>query len=108
LFRRIFNYYVEDGKYDTSILESALQEALGSDPLFGPTISRVSGMKFAVTTTTISDATLCLISNYNGEGQNSTDSSRSGFEVVDQAKEILGYKHLREKKATDSILLWEA
>jgi hypothetical protein len=75
LVRRIFTYYVEDGKYDTSVLESALQEAIGWEPLFGPA-TRVSGMKFAVTTTTISDATLCLISNYNGEDEKSIDLSK--------------------------------
>jgi hypothetical protein len=34
-------------------------------------------MKFAVTATTISDARLCLISNYNGEGSYGKDPSAS-------------------------------
>ncbi|CAD6446984.1 b676c3b9-d294-4f59-a3cf-c881fe8cd879-CDS [Sclerotinia trifoliorum] len=37
---------------------------------------RPSGMKFSVTATTISDATLCLISNYNGNGPPGRDSSK--------------------------------
>lgn len=63
MIRRIFAFYREDGKYDVAILEDALKEALGLGPTFGP---RSSGMKYAATATTISDATLCLISNYNG------------------------------------------
>jgi hypothetical protein len=35
-------------------------------------------MKFAVTATTISDVALCLISNYNGEGNHSKDLSALG------------------------------
>lgn len=56
-------------------MEDALKEALGLDPVFGPTSLGSSGMKYAVTATTISDATLCLISNYNGEGHYGKDSS---------------------------------
>jgi hypothetical protein len=71
IIRRILAFYLEDGKYDATVLEGALKEALGLDPIFGPMRSRPSGMRFAVTATTISDATLCLISNYNGEGKGS-------------------------------------
>lgn len=55
-------------------MENALKDALGQDPMFGA--KRVpSGIKYAVTATTISDATLCLISNYNGEGPYEINSS---------------------------------
>ena len=59
------------------MLEDALKEALGLGPIFGPVKSGPSGMRFAVTATTISDAALCIISNYNGEDQNSKGSSKS-------------------------------
>jgi hypothetical protein len=55
-------------------------------------------MKFVVTATTISNATLCLITNYNGEGNASKHlsvlkapfTSRPGH----QANNTSGYKHL--------------
>jgi hypothetical protein len=52
-----------------------MKEAIGLDPIFTPLKSRSSGIKFAVTATTISDATLCLMSNYNGEGSHSKELS---------------------------------
>ena len=76
MIRRIFALYLEDGKYKAGVLEDALKEALGLGPIFGPMRSGASGMRFAVTATTISDATLCLISNYNGEGQHDKGSSQ--------------------------------
>ena len=72
ILRRIFAFFLRDGKYNAAVLEDALKEALGLGPIFGPVRLGPSGMKFAVTATTISDATLCLISNYNGEGENSS------------------------------------
>ena len=68
MIKRLFAYYLEDGKYDATLLEDTLKEALGSDSMFGSVSLRPSGLKFAVTATTISNATLCLITNYNGEG----------------------------------------
>ena len=75
VIRRIFAFYLEDGKYDATLLEETLKEALGLGPIFNSVKSRPSGMKFAVTATTISDATLCLITNYNGEGNACNDLS---------------------------------
>lgn len=69
--------YLEDGKYNADVLEDALKEALGLGSILNSSRLGPSGMRFAVTATTISDATLCLISNYNGEGQHSKDSSRA-------------------------------
>jgi len=88
-------------------LEEALKEAFGLGPVFDSPKSQPSGMKFAVTATTILDATLCLISNYNGKGTPSRDSSKLK-PLRSTNTNILGYKHLRAKKATDEILLWEA
>ena len=75
MIRRTFSFYLEDGKYDATRLEGSLKEALGYRPMFDSVESRASGMKYAVTATTISDATLCLISNYNGEGDHSKELS---------------------------------
>ena len=52
-----------------------MKEALGLDLIFTPLRSRSSGIKFVVTATTISDTTLCLMSNYNGEGSHSKELS---------------------------------
>ncbi|CZT07006.1 uncharacterized protein RAG0_12591 [Rhynchosporium agropyri] len=93
ILRRIFAFYLADGGYDAAILEEALKEALGSDRMFDSAKSRPSGMKYAVTATTISDATLCLISNYNGSSPPGKDSR---------------YKHLRATRTTQEMLLWEA
>jgi hypothetical protein len=76
ILRRIFAFYLADGKYDATVLEESLKEAFGLGPVFDSPKSRPSGMKFAVTATTISDATLCLISNYNGESTSGRDSSK--------------------------------
>jgi hypothetical protein len=76
MIRRIFSFYLGDGKYNAAVLEDALKEALGLGPIFGPVRLRPSGMRFAVTATTISDATLCLMSNYNGEGRHGKNSSK--------------------------------
>jgi hypothetical protein len=64
--RRFFASYLADGQYDAKFLEEALQKTLGNGPLFDSVHLRPSGMKLAVTATTISDATLCLFTNYNG------------------------------------------
>jgi len=64
--RRFFASYLADGQYDATFLESTLQETFGGGPLFDCVHLRSSGMKLAVTATTISDATLCLFTNYNG------------------------------------------
>jgi hypothetical protein len=63
-----FVSYFADGQYDAVLFEDALQEAFEFCLLFDSTGSRPSGMKVAVTATTISNATLCLFSNYNGNG----------------------------------------
>jgi hypothetical protein len=53
MLRRISAYYLEDGKYDASLLDGTLKEALGQSPIFDSVEGRPSGVKFAVTATTI-------------------------------------------------------
>jgi hypothetical protein len=74
--RAFFASYFRDARYDASNLEDILQTTFGSRPLFGSIRSRPSGMKIAVTATTISDATLCIFSNYNGNGGYHKDFSK--------------------------------
>ncbi|KAG0645016.1 Intracellular membrane-associated calcium-independent phospholipase A2 gamma [Hyphodiscus hymeniophilus] len=93
IIKRVFAFYLEDGKYDATVLEDALKEALGPGSIFSSVGLRPSGVKFAVTATTISDATLCLITNYNGESDVNKD---------------LRYKHLRATRPSEEMLLWEA
>lgn len=73
--------YFADGRYNATIVEKTLKSTLGSRPLFASTGSRPSGMKIAVTATTISDATLCIFSNYNGSG--SYGKEYSEYEYLD-------------------------
>ncbi|KFY65513.1 hypothetical protein V496_02529 [Pseudogymnoascus sp. VKM F-4515 (FW-2607)] len=82
---------ISGGRYDADILEKFLQEAYGTTPMFHT--ARPSGMKYAVTATTLSDATLCLISNYHTEGKPTSN---------------LGYKHLPPTSDKGEILIWEA
>jgi hypothetical protein len=73
---RVFKSYLADGQYDAAYLENALQKAFGCGPLFDSVELRPSGIKIAVTATTISDATLCLFTNYNGYSASSEDFRR--------------------------------
>lgn len=74
--RVFFSWYLADGRYDALLLEDILKQNLGTRPLFESVGPRPSGMKIAVTATTISNATLCLFSNYNGVGSYGKDFSR--------------------------------
>ncbi|KFY69541.1 hypothetical protein V496_00161 [Pseudogymnoascus sp. VKM F-4515 (FW-2607)] len=87
-----FISYFTDSQYDADLLEDALQEVVGFRLLFGPTGSRTSGMKIAITATTISNATLCLFSNYS----------------VNADANDTYCKHIRPSDASNEILLWEA
>lgn len=67
--------WLADGRYDASTLEDILKEVYGtSRRLFDVTTPHVSGVKIAVTATTINDARLCIFSNYNGVGQRRPDT----------------------------------
>jgi hypothetical protein len=105
---RIFASYFADGRYDAEILEKFFKQAFGMSPMFDSVKSRPSVMKYAVTATTISDATLCLISNYRGEGKQNPGSSRSNTIVDTYTNNARGYKHLRPTSTTEEVLLWEA
>jgi hypothetical protein len=74
--RAFFALYFCDARYNANNLEDILQITFGSCLLFGSIRSRPSGMKIAVTATTISDATLCIFSNYNGNGGYHKDFSK--------------------------------
>ncbi|CZS99482.1 uncharacterized protein RAG0_07837 [Rhynchosporium agropyri] len=79
--------------YISQIAEKALKEVFGLGRVFDAVKLRLSGMKYAVTATIISDAILYLILNYNSNSPPGRDSR---------------YKYLRAKKKTDKVLLWEA
>ena len=70
------------------LLEDILKKHLGSQRLFDSAGPRPSGMKIAVTATTISDATLCLFSNYNGVGNYSKDFSKFENLISSFAKSV--------------------
>jgi hypothetical protein len=64
-----------DGRYDAAVLEDILKEAYGtSRRLFDVSAPRFSGIRVAVTATTIDDARLCLFINYNGARQRREDT----------------------------------
>lgn len=74
---RNFRLIVSDGQYDAVTLEETLIEAFGTGPLFGVVKNRPSGMKVAITATTISSADLCLFTNYNGVVDVEKDSGKN-------------------------------
>ena len=77
---RFFTSFLADGQYDATVLEEILKKAFGTGPLFGSAHLRPSGMKLAVTATTISDATLYLFTNYNGNRAEADDPE--GFSKI--------------------------
>ena len=97
---------ISGGRYDADILEKFLQEAYGTTPMFHT--ARPSGMKYAVTATTLSDATLCLISNYNTEGKPTSNLGKFSYPCCNIIGNILGYKHLPPTSDKGEILIWEA
>ncbi len=59
--------WLSDGAYDPNIFEAYLKEIFGlTRRLFDTPRDLNSGPKFAVVTTSISDATPFLLQNYNG------------------------------------------
>jgi hypothetical protein len=61
---------VTDSLYGAANFEACVREAYGEDTnLFGNPGWNVSGSKYAVTTMTVSDSRLCILSNYNGLGR---------------------------------------
>lgn len=74
VFAKIYGFLASlltDSLYGAAEMEACVKEAFGSDTaLFGfkESIAGMSGPKFAVTTMTVSNARLCILSNYNGAG----------------------------------------
>lgn len=69
--KKYLRCWISDGVYDHTCLEKHLQSIYGhSTPLFGAPHNSISApsTKCAVTTSTISDGTPYLVSNYNGDG----------------------------------------
>lgn len=97
---------ISGGRYDADILEKFLQEAYGTTPMFHT--ARPSGMKYAVTATTLSDATLCLISNYHTEGKPTSNLGKFAYPCCSIIDNISGYKHLPPTSDKGEILIWEA
>jgi hypothetical protein len=78
--KRVFEFYFANGKFNAIILKKILKDTFGTrlPAVSGPAGDsfNLPGMKYAVTATTISDAALCLISNYHGEDKQGENSSR--------------------------------
>lgn len=79
---RMIKSYFDDGRYDATSLEDTLIEAFGCQPMFDVAKKRPSGMKIAVTATTIANADLCLFTNYNGANKLSKDSGRIQLLII--------------------------
>jgi hypothetical protein len=66
--------FLADGHYDTQLLDNLLRNSFGpSLRMFGTKSSLLSGNKIAVTATTISNASPCIFTNYNGPEFRSDD-----------------------------------
>ena len=74
MFAKIYGFLSSlliDSLYGAAEMEACVKEAFGSDTaLFGFKESNagMSGPKVAVTTMTVSNERLCILSNYNGTG----------------------------------------
>ncbi|KAI9732137.1 MAG: hypothetical protein M1834_004233 [Cirrosporium novae-zelandiae] len=92
--RQLIRCWLSDGFYDAEALEQALKESFGvKHRMFDCTHGTISGTKVAVTATSISDASLCLFSNYNGIGLREKNC---------------GYKHIRPISPENEPYIWEA
>jgi hypothetical protein len=89
--------------YDVDILEKFLQEAYGTTPMFHT--ARPLGMKYVVTITTLSNATLCLISNYHTKGKLTSNLGKFAYPCYSIINNILGYKHLLPISDKGEILI---
>jgi hypothetical protein len=70
---------VTDSLYGASEMEMCVKEAYGGETLlFGSLGSGLGnlGAKIAVTTMTVSDSQLCILSNYNGAGKRRQECSK--------------------------------
>lgn len=78
--------YLADSQYSATGLEDALKEAFGTKTMLEWSEPCNSGVKVAVTATTIEDSSPCIFSNYNGIG---TRSIECGYRMVrDNSKKV--------------------
>jgi hypothetical protein len=66
--RNVIKCFMADGQYDSSVIEDSMKGVFGSGKkIFGPACNEheVSGMKVAVTATSLTDASCFLFTNYN-------------------------------------------
>jgi hypothetical protein len=71
--------WARDGKYDASPLEACLRQAYGDErKMHDYPVAGISNAKVAVTATTISDASLCIFSNYK---DNKSRNGRSDLQI---------------------------
>ncbi|KAI9766696.1 MAG: hypothetical protein M1840_006340 [Geoglossum simile] len=104
LISHLFTSWLADSRYDASVLQACLKEVYGEDRrMFGIAESEPSGTKVAVTATTISDATLCIFSNYNGAGMRRKDCGYKHFRPDDPEDEIMIYQAAQSTSAAPSI-----
>ena len=76
-FRRFLKCWLSDGCYDVKIFENLLKENFGDDRRVFDSLQPNSGVKVAVTATTISNAFPYVFSNYNGVGVRHPDCGKS-------------------------------
>jgi len=67
-------------------------------------------VKFAVTATTISDASPYLFSNYNGIGKRQKNCGKTTAFLFPRTDDLIliGYKHVRPWRIEDEPFVWEA
>jgi hypothetical protein len=62
-----FTWWLSDNKYDSDVLDEVVQEAFGvRQRLFAADSQHRTGIKVAITATTVSKALLRIFTNYNG------------------------------------------
>lgn len=74
--RDLFIWWLSDSRYPSGPLEHALRDVFGESR--GLSDSSTSHTKIAVTATSISDAKLCLLANYNGAIERNAQSGEYG------------------------------
>ena len=80
--RNVIKCWLSDGCYNVLALEASLKDQFGHDRQMFDKPESISGMKVAVTATSISDATPFLFSNYNGLSIRATECGKSRFKRI--------------------------
>jgi hypothetical protein len=113
IFARLLGFVsslLTDSLYGATKMEECVKEAYGPDTLlFGSlgSVSRVSGIKVAVTTMAVSNSRLCILSNYNGRQTRKGIGSRLKLATI-LADSNKGYKHYRPLRVEDEVLVRDA